>query len=795
MAIAKSAQAVLEALRLRHADRGKLASLSERDWESVLHFCDRSQLTLTLGALCGNALPPKVRERIDEDARKNAIKFARLKAEFEEIAEALERRGIDFSVLKGFTHSPDFTADPLWRAQGDIDLWCQRETAQAAYDALIDVGYAPHCETEGRHLPPLLRPSDWEWRGDFHDPAMPIGVDIHYQLWDGALEKIDAPGIDDFWERRIERRFGGATAGVLHPADALAFAALHQLLHVLRGDARMQRGWEIGNFLQMRLGDDAFWAQWREMHPEGLRRLEAIVFRMCAEWFGCELSGCVREEVDRLPGDVTRWLERHALAPVENLFKPNKHELWLHLALVESRSDRASVFRRRLLPTRTLAVTEAPAGEGAAVTWRRRLPEWTWMRRRAVHHVRTLPPTLVEGLKWWWLRQELGAPFGRFLLASALFDLGAFVFFVLYNLYLLDLGFHEKFIGLVSGAMTAGTLAAALPAAALGRRIGLRNTLLAAIVGGAGAAALRAIFPQESALLATAFLNGAFFSLWAVSLSPTVAGLSAERNRSFAFSLVFSLGIGIGVAGGVVAGHLPAVFARRPFSFGSLEAKRAALFVSCGIIALAAPAIARVHIRRSPGTDEKIYPHSRFVRRFLVALAVWIFATGLFNPFFNAYFARQVHLSVERIGLVFSASQLLQVVAILLVPAVLRRLGEVSGVAAMQLAAAAALACLALASAGGAASAIYPMYMAFQYMSSPAVFSMLMGRVATHERSGASAIYFVVSSLGGMLAAFAGGLAIGRFGYPATMGAAAAMAAIAATLFRVLIHERAREAA
>ncbi len=795
MAIPKGAQAVLEALQIRGADREKLKALSERDWEDALRFCDRSQLTLTLGALCGDALPPKVRERVEEDARKNALKFARLMTEFEQIAGALEGRGIDFAVLKGFTHSPDFTADPLWRAQGDIDLWCRKETAQAAFDALVEIGYFPHCETEGRHLPPLLRPSDWEWRGDFHDPRMPIAVDIHYLLWDAALERIHAPGIDDFWERRVERGFGGRRTSTLDPTDALAFASLHQLLHLLRGDARMQRAWEIANFLQIRLEDDAFWARWNEIHPEGLRRLEAIVFRLSAEWFGCELPGGVQEELDRLPSDAKLWLDRYAFAPVENLFRPNKHELWLHLALVESLADRAEIFRRRVFPMKTLAVNEAPKEDRAIEKWRKRVPELAWMGARIVHHARTLAPTLGEGAKWWWARKDLGAPFLRFLLASALFDLGAFVFFVLYNLYLLDLGFHEKSMGLISGAMTAGTLAAALPAAALARKVGLRTTLLAAILGGAGASALRAIFPQEGAMLATAFLNGAFFSLWAVCLSPAVAGLSSEKNRSFAFSLVFAQGIGIGVAGGLVAGRLPGIFTHRPFWLGTLEAKRAALLVACGLIALAAPAVARARLPPPPATDEKIYPRTAFVRRFLMALFVWIFATGLFNPFFNAYFARRGHLSVERIGLVFSASQLVQVGAILLAPAALRWLGEVPGVAAMQLAAAAALACLALAPAGGGAVWIYPVYMAFQYMSSPAVFSMLMGRVAEHERNGASAMNFVVSSLGGMLAAFVGGWAIGRYGYPATMGVAAALAALAAFLFRVLLHAPVRDPA
>jgi predicted MFS family arabinose efflux permease len=50
---------------------------------------------------------------------------------------------------------------------------------------------------------------------------------------------------------------------------------------------------------------------------------------------------------------------------------------------------------------------------------------------------------------------------------------------------------------------------------------------------------------------------------------------------------------------------------------------------------------------------------------------------------------------------------------------------------------------------------------------------------------------FVITSLAGMLAAFASGAVISRYGYPVMMGAAAALAALAALLFRGLIHDKA----
>jgi predicted MFS family arabinose efflux permease len=89
------------------------------------------------------------------------------------------------------------------------------------------------------------------------------------------------------------------------------------------------------------------------------------------------------------------------------------------------------------------------------------------------------------------------------------------------------------------------------------------------------------------------------------------------------------------------------------------------------------------------------------------------------------------------------------------------------------------------------AAAVYIGYMSFQYMSEPGIFNLLMNRVAPGERSGASALYFLVTSLAGSLAAFAGGAALSRFGYPPVLVASGCLAMAAAFLFRTLVRERA----
>jgi MFS family permease len=549
-------------------------------------------------------------------------------------------------------------------------------------------------------------------------------------------------------------------------ADTLAFAVLHSLMHMLHGDLRLQRAWEIAHFLNSRALDDVFWSNWRSLHPANLRVLEVTIFALTATWFQCKLPALVVEEMKALPHDVRLWIHSHSWSPVESLFVPNKDELWLHLALLRRPRDKANVVLRRIFPINSVPSRER---QGAFTS-------------RTIHHLRTLVPTIAQAAKWWWTRLGLGRNFVIFLFASGLFDLGEFIFFLLYNLYLSDLGFNEKLLGQIASAMTAGSFVGIVPAAALVHRWGLRPALVLAIAGASASSAVRAVVSGPPALLTFAFLNGLFFSVWAVCFPPAVAASTTERNRARGFSLITSLGIGVGIGAGVLGGRLPALLAHFGARTGPLEAKRAALLLGSALVSLAILPALRLQFSgtdHSP-SEKKVYPRSRFILGFIFAIFIWSVATGAFNPFFNVYFAQHLRVSIERIGTIFSFSHLAQVVAVLAAPLVLRRVAIIKGISYAQLATALMLALLAFVTTPAAAAVAYIAYMAFQYMSEPCLFTLLMDRVAPAERSGASALNFLATSLAGILSAAAAGVAIPRFGYSFVLGTAAILAVVAA---------------
>ncbi|MBI3664758.1 MAG: MFS transporter [Acidobacteria bacterium] len=379
-----------------------------------------------------------------------------------------------------------------------------------------------------------------------------------------------------------------------------------------------------------------------------------------------------------------------------------------------------------------------------------------------------------------------------FLLAASLFNAGLSIYFLLYNLYLLDLGFNESFLGILWGAMTVGSICGSMPAGWLASRWGLGPALRLGYAGAAAVCALRAWATGRLALAALAFLGGLISSLWVVCVAPVVAQLTPESRRPRAFSLVFALGIGMGIIGGLLGGKLPEwvlYWNLGPLGPESARAsKQLALWMGSGLAALAlVPTLWLKLSRAAPEEGKSNYPRTPFMLRFLAAGAVWNLFVGAFPPFFNAYFARRFSAGTAEIGLAYSVSQLAQVTAVLVAPMLFARLGLVTGIAATQAAAALLLALVPPMRAMAPAAALYSGYMAFLWMSEPGWNSLLMNQVAPEQRSGASAMNFFVIYSTQALAAASFGAAVPRLGYSVVIMSTAAVGLSAAWVFRRLL--------
>jgi len=794
---------LLSGLKLNDPQPELLRHAPDSEWKRVLADWHLVRLTLPLRQRWGSDLPSWVRQHIDVSLADNALRFERIKSAYSRAAKALEEARADHVVIKGFSLWPGYTDHPKFRPQSDIDLYCPPESVYRARDALLSIGYTtPHLNhVPSDHLSTLIPPHAWKWRGNFFDPEIPVSFELHFCWWDSGINRIYPQGLEEFWPRCITRTVDSLSFPALDPVDNLGYTAINLLRHLLKCFPATEQVYGLARFLHLNAEDRSFWQRWRETHHHSLRQLEAISFKLASEWFSCSLPAQVQEEIKRLPQPVHAWFDHFLESTSSKSFEHRKDGMWLHLNLLGSRRDKCFIFLQRVAPVPIRVPTiRSVVGEERSVEsskgksdlarirefGRKTIPYTKWLISRGALYFAPLPVTLWRGLSFQLSRKNLSPQFWTFFAASFCFDLGMTMFFFIYSLHLLSLGFDEKFLGLMVSAMNIGSIACTIPAGMLIQRIGIRKALLLCIAMVSTISVARAIFAPQFAVLGLALLGGFFTTIWAVAISPALALLTDEESRPFGFSMVFSTGIAVGILGHLTASRLPGLFMRLSSALSEIQAKRIVLLMSAAIVALALVPLWRLRIE-APAAKPKIYPRNPFLLRYLPALALWSVVTGSLSPLATVYFSQHLHTSLVQMGNIFSLSSLIQVFGILAAPPLFRKLGIVSGVACSQLLAALLLGFLAATSGTLPAAAIYVVFTGFLWMGEPGMFSLLMGGVNPEERAGASALNFLVISLVQAGAVAATGASFARFGYPTVLRTVAVVALMAAVAFWALL--------
>src|SRR3954469_19119079 len=275
-----------------------------------------------------------------------------------------------------------------------------------------------------------------------------------------------------------------------------------------------------------------------------------------------------------------------------------------------------------------------------------------------------------------------------FLIVCALDAFGYFgIQAVLLNLYLLRLGYGAQFIGLLIASGQLIWAIAALPAGAIGRRLGLRATLiLSSILAalGMGLLLLVEVLPRPVWIL---WLFGCWAILWIGAAlyrrkRPLyLMHVTTAATRKHAFAAQGAVLAFMGFAGSLVAGWLPEVLV--PWAGGSLEQAspyRYALWAApvsyllCALLWTGARPVRVVKTSAAVSTTSK--PLGLFV---LVVLLVFLqTASEGALSFFNVYLDTHLGVPTPQIGSILSIGQLLSIVGVLAVPHLLLRFGAPS---------------------------------------------------------------------------------------------------------------------
>jgi MFS family permease len=266
------------------------------------------------------------------------------------------------------------------------------------------------------------------------------------------------------------------------------------------------------------------------------------------------------------------------------------------------------------------------------------------------------------------------------------------VFRLLFNFYVLSLGYDEALLGSLITVSSLTALLAALPMGYLADLLGRKNSLL--ISGALTSFSIMAIviWPKQEMLYLMNIVSGLGQSLGAVTMAPFLMENSGDKERTYLFSFSSGLQMAMASLGNWIGGYLPTwVGLTREVPAVSSEAYAGALMVVSLTVALALIPLSMLRTPRQSRTERSVFApfkyfseKPRLLGKMILPMLITSIGAGLIMPFMNVFF-RQVHHQPDPvIGSLFAWGSLAMGVGLLLAPPLADRMGKIQLVVATQ---------------------------------------------------------------------------------------------------------------
>jgi MFS family permease len=402
--------------------------------------------------------------------------------------------------------------------------------------------------------------------------------------------------------------------------------------------------------------------------------------------------------------------------------------------------------------------------------------------------------------------------FGRFqrnarlyLINTVLSGVTLGIILVLYNLYLVSLGYGTDFIGLVFFVTTVGAAIAIFPAGICVDRYSNKAILIwsSLLIGVAGTGQM--LFRTPIPLLVSVFFVGVGGAFLLVINAPFLTATSSAEERASLFSLNIVLTLATTVVGEALGGALPIWFRLSSFLMAPLphwcawfvaaqplpRSYQLALVLS-GIIALPSfiPLFLlsdTIPMRKQPVSDSSFswarvrqqtstslqslrsLHWSMLVTSPLLALigveVCMGLGAGLFLPYFNVYFVQHLGASSALFGLIDGSANTLNAFATLLAPLLALRYGKVVITTITRLLSIPLMLLIGLTGYLPLAASLYPFRQGLADMSNGILQVFSMEQVPYERRGFANSSYQAAYQLTYAISASIGGVIIARAGY------------------------------
>jgi MFS family permease len=347
------------------------------------------------------------------------------------------------------------------------------------------------------------------------------------------------------------------------------------------------------------------------------------------------------------------------------------------------------------------------------------------------------------------------------------------IFRLLFNFYVLSLGFDEKLLGNLVTTSNLTALLVALPMGYLADILGRKSSLIIAASTVCLTIGAMAIWPASSMLYAMNILSGAAQSLAAVTMSPFLMENSGDHERTYLFS--YSAGIQMVSAsiGNWIGGYLPSWIANaRNLSAESSQAYGGSVLVISMILAASVVPLILIRMPRLAHEERTVFAplsyaskHPKQLTQLVLPILVTFIGAGLIMPFMNIFFRLQYHQSDQVIGILFAWGSLAMGLGLLIAPPLAERWGKIQIVVITQGLSIPFLVLLGFSPIFWASGMAYYIRVALMNMSGPIYQTYVMEKVEPSSRAMVASLVNMSSNFGYAFSPTISGILQVRYGF------------------------------
>lgn len=287
----------------------------------------------------------------------------------------------------------------------------------------------------------------------------------------------------------------------------------------------------------------------------------------------------------------------------------------------------------------------------------------------------------------------------QFLIYTLIANISIGVFALVFNLYLLELGLRENFIGAFNALHTLSIAGMAMALGWVLNRFGVWKCVMAGTVAFSVVSFGLTVVTSAPVLLAMAVIYGIATSLVFTPVMPFVVELTRSRERADVSALVFSLTSISTVIGSLMGGWMPRIMAGTfDLDLPGAMAYRLTLIAGLAIGWLGVIPLSRMSAQRKAARPTDAHADStqsglaelpegkvrRHMFAFIMVGGLMSLGAGAVFPFYNVFLV-EVGAGPGQIGFIFAVGWSIAAIVGLAAPAMARKLGSQKAVAIVRM--------------------------------------------------------------------------------------------------------------